>query len=136
MKGHSANHLLGINLFNPVVSKVIPKNISIEEANICRQAIAGLLWSKQHYFYNMDIKTKGNSYLFYLTVWRIMFDYLSAFILIKEKFVIILILSFHVDDELLKISEFSLSLECCYIETKKKNYLQTFIFTVKNYSLQ
>lgn len=38
--------------------KIIPKTVSPEESNVCRQAIAGLLWSKQYYHYNMDMKTK------------------------------------------------------------------------------
>ncbi|XP_012937294.1 uncharacterized protein YMR196W isoform X2 [Aplysia californica] len=39
-------------------AKVIPKMAKAEEKNICRQAIAGLLWSKQYYMYNMDMKNK------------------------------------------------------------------------------
>ena len=42
-----------------VIAQIIPKTVSPEESNVCRQAIAGLLWSKQYYHYNVDMKTKG-----------------------------------------------------------------------------
>ncbi|KAH9503879.1 hypothetical protein Btru_064065 [Bulinus truncatus] len=43
---------------NDFYQKVIPKNATHEEVNICRQAVAGLLWSKQLYIYNMELKNK------------------------------------------------------------------------------
>ncbi|BFZ18988.1 hypothetical protein BsWGS_22027 [Bradybaena similaris] len=43
---------------NDFYQKNIPKTCSKEEFTICRQALAGLLWSKQLYIYNMDLKNK------------------------------------------------------------------------------
>jgi hypothetical protein len=33
---------------------VIPSSLSIDEANVMRQALAGMLWSKQFYYYDVD----------------------------------------------------------------------------------
>jgi len=35
-------------------AKVIPLSLSADEANVMRQAIAGMLWSKQFYYYDVD----------------------------------------------------------------------------------
>jgi len=34
--------------------KVIPANLNADQANVMRQALAGMLWSKQFYLYNVD----------------------------------------------------------------------------------
>jgi hypothetical protein len=34
--------------------KVIPRSLSADEANVMRQALAGMLWSKQFYYYDVD----------------------------------------------------------------------------------
>jgi hypothetical protein len=34
--------------------KVIPRSLNADEANVMRQALAGMLWSKQFYFYDVD----------------------------------------------------------------------------------
>jgi hypothetical protein len=39
---------------------VIPQNISRDRGNIMRQALAGLLWSKQFYYYDVDRWLKGD----------------------------------------------------------------------------
>jgi hypothetical protein len=33
---------------------VIPSNLDADQTNVVRQALAGMLWSKQHYFYDVD----------------------------------------------------------------------------------
>ncbi|MEI6947558.1 glucosidase [Paraflavisolibacter sp. H34] len=33
---------------------ILPKNVNADQANIRRQAIAGLLWSKQYYYYDIE----------------------------------------------------------------------------------
>ena len=35
-------------------STVIPKSLGPDEANVMRQALAGMLWSKQYYYYDVD----------------------------------------------------------------------------------
>jgi len=35
-------------------STVIPRSLNADEANVMRQAVAGMLWSKQFYYYNVD----------------------------------------------------------------------------------
>ena len=35
-------------------AKVIPPSLSADEANVMRQALAGMLWSKQFYYYDVD----------------------------------------------------------------------------------
>jgi hypothetical protein len=35
-------------------ASVIPSSLSADEANVMRQALAGMLWSKQFYFYDVD----------------------------------------------------------------------------------
>ncbi|XP_059144592.1 uncharacterized protein LOC131931782 [Physella acuta] len=50
--------------------KVIPREATLEEANICKQAVAGLLWSKQLYIYNMEVKNKELRNRFLTTYFR------------------------------------------------------------------
>src|SRR4029434_8662433 len=33
---------------------VIPSNLEADQTSVVRQALAGMLWSKQHYFYDVD----------------------------------------------------------------------------------
>jgi len=35
-------------------TSVIPSSLNADEANVMRQAIAGMLWSKQYYYYDLD----------------------------------------------------------------------------------
>ena len=35
-------------------ASVIPRKLDADAANVMRQAIAGMLWSKQFYFYDLD----------------------------------------------------------------------------------
>jgi hypothetical protein len=39
---------------NEFYADVIPKSLSVDEANVMRQALAGMLWSKQFYHYDVD----------------------------------------------------------------------------------
>jgi hypothetical protein len=42
---------------------VIPRSVTPDEANVMRQALAGMLWTKQHYIYDVDswIRMDGSS---------------------------------------------------------------------------
>jgi hypothetical protein len=40
--------------------KIIPSSLTPEERNVCRQAFAGLLWSKQFYHYIVKVWLEGD----------------------------------------------------------------------------
>jgi hypothetical protein len=55
MKGGGADELIArrIQEANAFYATVIPQTVTADQANVMRQAMAGMLWSKQHYIYDV-----------------------------------------------------------------------------------